>query len=175
MQPDVAKAKQLLAEAGHPDGISVDLHAADLMPGTMAMVQAYQQMASQAGIKVNIINDAPGEYWDTIWLKQPFAVSNWGLRTTPAALAVAYRKSSKWNETHFFKDDYDALLDKAATTLDPVARRKLYQEAGRMIAEDGGVIIPMFVNIVAATRKGCSGYTPPADHNRPDFSQVACE
>ena len=93
MQRDVAKAKQLLAEAGHPDGISVDLHAADLMPGTMAMVQAYQQMASEAGIKVNIINEPAGEYWDTIWLKQPFAVSNWGMRTTPAALSVAYRKN----------------------------------------------------------------------------------
>jgi peptide/nickel transport system substrate-binding protein len=175
MQPDVAQAKKLLVEAGHPDGISVDLHAADLMPGEMAMAQVYQQMAAQAGIKVNIINDAPGEYWDTIWLKQPFAVSNWGMRTTPAALAVAYRKNAKWNETHFYSDGYDAVLDKAATTLDPAARRKLYQQAQQMIAEDAGVIIPMFVNIVAATRKGCSGYTPPADHNRPDFSQIACE
>lgn len=175
VQRDVAKAKQLLAEAGHPDGISVDLHAADLMPGTMAMVQAYQQMASEAGIKVNIINDAPGEYWDTIWLKQPFAVSNWGMRTTPAALSVAYRKNAKWNETHFYFDKYDALLDKAATTLDPGERRKLYQEAQRLIAEEGGVIIPMFANIVAATRKGCSGYTPASDHNRPDFSEIVCQ
>ena len=175
LKQDIGKAKQLLAEAGHPDGISVDLHAADLMPGTMAMVQAYQQMASQAGIKINIINDSPGEYWDTIWLKQPFAVSNWGMRTTPAALSVAYRKTAKWNETHFFFDKYDALLDKAATTLDPDARRKLYQEAQRMITEEGGVIIPMFANIVAATRKGCSGYTPASDHNRPDFSQIACD
>ena len=175
MKPDVAKAKQLLAEAGHPDGFSVDLHAADLMPGTMAMVQAYQQMASEAGIKINIINEPAGEYWDTIWLKQPFAVSNWGMRTTPAALAVAYRKDSQWNETHFRLDAYDALLDKAATTLDDDARRKLYQEAQRMIAEEGGVIIPMFANIVAATRKGCAGYTPASDHNRPDFSEIACE
>lgn len=175
MKQDVAKAKQLLAEAGHPDGISVDLHAADLMPGTMAMVQMYQAMAAEAGIKVNIINDAPGEYWDTIWLKQPFAVSNWGMRTTPAALSIAYRKTAKWNETHFYLDKYDALLDQAATTLDPDARRKLYQEAQRLIAEEGGVIIPMFANIVAATRKGCSGYTPASDHNRPDFSEIVCD
>jgi len=172
---DVAKAKRLLAEAGHPDGISVDLHAADLMPGTMAMVQAYQQMASEAGIKVNIINEPAGEYWDTIWLKQPFAVSNWGMRTTPAALSVAYRKKSPWNETHFFSDKYDGLLDKAATTLDPEARRKLYQEAQRLISEEGGVIIPMFANIVAAIRKGCTGYTPASDHNRPDFTEIVCE
>jgi peptide/nickel transport system substrate-binding protein len=172
---DVPKAKQLLAESGHPDGISVDLHAADLMPGTMAMVQAYQQMASEAGIKINIINEPAGEYWDTIWLKQPFAVSNWGMRTTPAALSVAYRKKTPWNETHFYSDKYDALLDQAATTLDPEARRKLYQEAQRLISEEGGVIIPMFANIVAATRKGCTGYTPASDHNRPDFSGIVCE
>ncbi|NJM92524.1 MAG: hypothetical protein HC861_07780 [Rhodospirillaceae bacterium] len=175
MQRDVAKAKQLLADAGHPDGITVDLHAADLMPGTMAMVQAYQQMASEAGIKVNIVNESPGEYWDNVWLKRSFAVSNWGMRTTPAALSVAYRKTAPWNETHFFSDNYDALLDKAATTLDPDARRKLYQEAQRLISEEGGVIIPMFANIVAGTRKGCSGYTPASDHNRPDFSEIVCE
>lgn len=172
---DVAKAKQLLAEAGHPDGISVDMHASDLMPGTMAMVQAYQQMASEAGIKINIINEPAGEYWDTVWLKAPFAVSNWGMRTTPAALSVAYRKAAPWNETHFFRDDYDALLDKAATTLNADERRKLYQEAQRMISEEGGVLIPMFANIVAATRKGCTGYTPASDHNRPDFTEIVCE
>jgi peptide/nickel transport system substrate-binding protein len=172
---DVAKAKQLLAEAGHADGIAVDLHAADLMPGTMAMVQVYQQMASEAGIKVNIINEPAGEYWDTVWLKAPFAVSNWGMRTTPAALSVAYRKAAQWNETHFFRDDYDALLDKAATTLDATERRKLYQEAQRLISEEGGVLIPMFANIVAATRKGCAGYTPASDHNRPDFAEIACD
>jgi peptide/nickel transport system substrate-binding protein len=175
MQRDVPKAKQLLAEAGHPDGISVDIHAADLMPGTMAMVQAYQQMASEAGIKINIVNESPGEYWDTVWLKKAFAVSNWGMRTTPAALSVAYRKAAKWNETHWYSDKYDGLLDEAAKTIDPDARRKLYQEAQRMLAEDGGVLIPMFANIVAATRKGCSGYTPASDHNRPDFTEITCE
>jgi peptide/nickel transport system substrate-binding protein len=174
LQQDIAKAKQLLAEAGHPDGISVDLHAADLMPGTMAMVQAYQQMASEAGIKINIVNESAGEYWDTVWLKKTFAVSNWGMRTTPAALSVAYRKAAPWNETHWYSDKYDALLDEAAKTIDPVARRKLYQEAQRMLAEEGGVLIPVFANIVAATRKGCSGYTPASDHNRPDFTEISC-
>ena len=66
IQRDVEKAKALLAEAGYPDGITVDLHAADLLAGTMAMVQAYQQMASEAGITVNIINEPVGEYWDNI-------------------------------------------------------------------------------------------------------------
>jgi peptide/nickel transport system substrate-binding protein len=44
-----------------------------------------------------------------------------------------------------------------------------------MIAEEGGVIIPVFSATVAATRKGCSGYTPSADHNRPNFREIACD
>jgi len=175
IQRDVSKAKQLLAEAGFPNGISVDLQTSELYPGEMAMTQAYQQMAAEAGIKVNLIVSPAGEYWDNVWLKQPFAISNWGMRPTAIALAVAYRKGAKWNETHFFRDDYDALLDKAAQTIDAKDRRKLYQDAQRMIAEEGGVIIPIFSATIAATRKGCSGYAPSADHNRPVFANIVCE
>lgn len=175
IQRDVAKAKQLLAEAGYPDGLTLDLQTSELYPGQMQMTQAYQQMAAEAGIKVNLIVSPAGEYWDNVWLKQPFAISNWGMRPTAIALAVAYRKGAKWNETHFERDDYDALLDKAATTIDDAERRKLYQEAQRLIAEEGGVIIPVFSATVAATRKGCSGYTPSADHNRPNFREIACD
>ena len=175
IQRDVAKAKQLLAEAGYPDGLTLDLQTSELYPGQMQMTQAYQQMAAEAGIKVNLIVSPAGEYWDNVWLKQPFAISNWGMRPTAIALAVAYRKGAKWNETHFERDDYDALLDKAATTIDDAERRKLYQEAQRLIAEEGGVIIPVFSATVAATRKGCSGYTPSADHNRPNFREIVCD
>ncbi len=175
IQRDVAKAKALLAEAGYPDGLSLDLQTSELYPGQMQVTQAYQQMAVEAGVKINLIVSPASEYWDNVWLKQPFAISNWGMRPTAIALAVAYRKDAKWNETHWVRDDYDALLDKAAQTVDAGARRKLYQEAQRMIAEEGGVIIPVFSATVAATRKGCSGYSPSADHNRPNFTNIACE
>ena len=175
IQRDVPKAKQLLAEAGYPDGLTLDLHTTELYPGAMPMVQAYQEMAAEAGIKINLLVGPAAEYWDTVWLKKPFAISTWGMRPTPIALAVAYRKEAAWNETHFFRDDYDALLDKAAQTVDPEARRKLYQEAQKLIAEEGGVIIPLFSSTIAATRKGCSGYTPSADHNRPNLMNIVCE
>jgi peptide/nickel transport system substrate-binding protein len=175
VQRDVGKAKALLAEAGYPNGLSLSLHTSELYPGQMVVTQVFQQMAAEAGVKVELIPTPASEYWDSIWLKQPFAISNWGMRPTAIALSVAYRKDAKWNETHFFRDDYDALMEKAARTVDATERRKLYQEAQRMIAEEGGVIIPVFSATVAATRKGCSGYTPPADHNRPNFIEISCE
>jgi len=172
---DVAKAKQLLAGAGYPNGLTVDLYTGDVFPGTMAMVQSYQQMAADAGIKVNLVVVPGTEYWDSIWLKKPFSVSNWGARPTSVALAVAYRKNAKWNETHWYRDDYDALLDKAKLTADADQRRKLYEAAEKMLTDEGGIIVPIFSTELAVLRKGCTGYRPPADHNRPDFSNIVCQ
>ena len=42
----------------------------------------------------------------------------------------------------------------------PPSAIKLHQEVGKLLAEEGGVIIPMFVHQVLALRKGCTGYTP---------------
>ena len=46
IQRDVAKAKQLLAEAGYPDGISVDLHTTELYPGAMQSSARYSMTPS---------------------------------------------------------------------------------------------------------------------------------
>lgn len=175
MPRDVGKAKALLAEAGYPNGIDVELYISDVFPGTMAMGQTYQQMAADAGIRVKLNVVPAGEYWDNIWLKKPFAVSNWGARPTTSALSVAYRKSSTWNETHWVRDDYEALLDKAASTVDETARRDLYQKAQKLLSEEGGVIVPIFSSSVSALRGECSGYETPSDHNRPIFAMLRCD
>jgi peptide/nickel transport system substrate-binding protein len=51
---DPAKAKQLLAAAGYPNGFSVDLDAPNFEPFT-DMAQSVQSTMAQGGIKVNII------------------------------------------------------------------------------------------------------------------------
>ena len=74
------------------------------------------------------------EYWDTIWLKKASRFQ-WGMRTTPAALSWPNRKAAR-DETHWFSDKYDGLLDEAAKTRpDPV---EIYQELND-VAEDVGV------------------------------------
>ena len=72
---DIGKAKALLAEAGHPDGIDFDLYTSDSYPGMMLLAQVYAQMAAEAGIRVNVITSPAEGYWDTIWLKKPAVIS----------------------------------------------------------------------------------------------------
>lgn len=172
---DLAKAKQLLAEAGHPDGLKFDLYTAEGVPGMVRMAQVFAEQAKGAGFDINVIVTPADSYWDDVWLKRPILTSAWSMRPPGEGLAVAYTQDAKWPETHWKRPDYDALLLKASTTVDEGKRLDLYKQAGKMLSEEGGVIVPMFVHQVLALRKGCSGYTPRAQNFNLNFEDLSCQ
>ncbi|MGO4622934.1 ABC transporter substrate-binding protein [Ensifer sp. 2YAB10] len=171
---DVEKAKALLAEAGHPDGIDFDLYTSDSYPGMMLLAQVYAQMAAEAGIRVNVITSPAEGYWDTVWLKKPAVISYTSARPPAEALTLSLNSKSEWNETHWKRDDFDALVVKAGQTADEAERNKLYRDAQRIVADEGGMILPVFTSVVAGLRKGCSGYRPNVDVNRIDYAELSC-
>lgn len=174
MPADVEKAKALLAEAGHPDGISFDLYTSDSYPGMVLLAQVYAQMAAAAGINVNVITAPVEGYWDTVWLKQSAVVSYTSARPPAEALTLSLNSKSEWNETHWHRDDFDALVVRAGQTADTEERNALYREAQQIVADEGGMILPVFTSVVAGLRKGCSGYVPNVDVNRIDYSELTC-
>lgn len=157
---DIEGAKKLLAEAGYPDGLTVELNTGEGFPGMVAFAQAYQQMAASAGITVNIINNPADSYWDVIWMKKPFFGSNWSGRPAAEGLPYTFKSDATYNEAKWKNPEFDALLDKARAEVDPEKRRQLYKDAQKVLSDDGGVIIPYFVSDVAVMRAECDGYTP---------------
>ena len=131
-------------------------------------------MAADAGIKVNLLNVPADSFSDQIWLKKSLFSSAWGARSPALALAVAYRKGAAWNETHWARDDYDTLLDQANAAPDPAERKKLLGEAQRLLATEGGLIMPIFGSVVSALRKGCTGYQPHVQVNFIDYRNLEC-
>jgi len=174
---DIGKAKQLLADAGYNDSnpLKLDLYAADAIPGILTMVQIYKEQAAQAGVQINIIQVPADSYWSDVWLKHSFVISGWSARPPAEALAIAHRSNAPEPESHFVRKDFDALLDKANQTVDAAARCNLYKDAQKMIADEGGSIIPMFVFNTAAIRSNCEGYAPRVEIIRPDFKSVSCK
>jgi peptide/nickel transport system substrate-binding protein len=171
---DMERAKALLAEAGHPNGIEFDLYTSDSYPGMLLLAQVYAQMAAPAGIKVNVITSPTEGYWDTIWLKKPAVISYQAARPPAEALTLSLNSKSEWNDTHWKRPDFDALVVKAGQTADEQERNKLYRDAQRIIADEGGIILPIFTSTVAGLRKGCTGYAPHVDVNRIDYSNLSC-
>ncbi len=173
---DVEGAKALLAEAGYgpQNPLKLEFYTADAIPGMMAIAELFKEQAAEAGVEVTVITGPPAEYWDNVWMKMPFAGSSWLMRHPGEGLAIAYRSNSEYNETHWFREDYDALLDQANTTADPEARTKLYKEAAKMLTEEGCVIIPVFMHMIAAMKKSCSGYERHVRVDRFDLRNTVC-
>lgn len=174
MKRDVAKAKDLLAQAGHPDGIDIDLYTADVIPGATRLAATYEQMAAEAGIRVRVIATPADSFWDDVWMKKSFITSNWGLRPPGPALNIAYRSTAAWNETHWKNEKFDALLDKAAITVDDNERAGVYKEAQKLLAEEGGVVGPVYAVQLSALNSKCGGFRQALD-SQPDFREIACE
>lgn len=173
---DTEKARALLAEAGHADGLAVDLWtgATDLVPGMNVMVQAYKEMAAAAGITVNVMTAPSNSFWDDVYMKQPFSVSYWYTRHPVSSFSLAFRSDAQYNETHWRDPAFDALLDEAATATDPAKAAELYRQAQTTISDEGGQIVPVFASLVAAMREGCSGYVPHIE-SRVMFQEIACD
>lgn len=171
---DVEKAKALLAEAGHPDGISVDLNTADAGPGYVMLAQVYQQMAADAGIKVNVINNPADSYWDLIWMKTPFFSSSWNGRSVPEALAYTFTSGAEYNEGNWHNAEYDKLVAAARIETDPAKRAEMVKQAQAILSEDGGIIIPAFFVDTAVLRNGCTGYVPHPSAAIYNFEALTC-
>ncbi len=151
-----------------------DLYTAEGVPGMVNMAQTFAQMMSDIGVTVNVIETPADSYWDDVWLTKPILTSAWSRRPPNSGLAVAYTQDAKWKETHWERPDFDALLNKAATTIDTAERKALYSDAQRMLSEEGGVIIPMFVHQVLAIRSNCSGYDAHVQNFNLNFENLTC-
>jgi peptide/nickel transport system substrate-binding protein len=176
-QQDIEGAKALLAEAGYDESnpLKIDFYTSEYIPGATTLAQVFKEQAAEAGIEVNLVIGPASDHWDNVWLKQPFVGSGWLARPPGEALAIAYRSNAAYPETHWYREDYDALLDTANTEPDPAARTALYQQAAQLLTEEGGALIPAFQQIVAAVNASCSGYQPHVQLSRVDLRRVSCE
>jgi peptide/nickel transport system substrate-binding protein len=163
---DVEGARKLLAEAGFPGGIDVDLYTSDVEESFITLAQAYQAQAAAAGIRVNLVMAAASGYWDDIWLKKPFVVTSWDQRPATQALNEIYRSDASWNETAWKQPGFDALLDQARAEPDPAKRKALYQKLQQILFEEGGSFIPYFKNVARVYRANVKNAEPTVDDRR---------
>ena len=159
----IDEAKRLLAEAGYPDGIEIDVITSDLRALWIDMVQVYQQQVAQAGITVNLVKAPADGYWSEVWMKLPAVTSSWGQRPADQILNEAYRGGASWNETFWNQPEFDKKLDQARHELDFDKRKDLYYDLQRLLYEEGGSFIPFHINQIVVTSARVSDLDPVFD------------
>lgn len=158
---DPDKAKFHLGKAGL-SGSTFTLQVSDAaFTGATDAAVLYQQAASKAGINLEIKREPADGYWDNVWMKAPFSASYWGGRpTADQMLSIAYLSDAKWNDTFWKRPEFDKVVVAARAELDQAKRKALYFEAQRMIHEDGGALIPMFIDYLEGGSKKVGGMGP---------------
>lgn len=142
---DIAEAKRLLADAGYPDGIDVDIHVSTLEPSWPTLAEAYQAQVAPAGINVNIVQTPTDGYWSEVWMKKDAVATRWKERPADQALHELYLSTAKWNESYFKDPAFDALLEDARRELDFDKRKQLYGKAQDYLWENSGTLVPYHV------------------------------
>ena len=158
--PDPERARALLTEAGHPDGIDVDIYVSSLDPSWPVIGVAYQEQAAEAGIRVNVVNAAADGYWSTVWMKKPAFTTSWGERPADQALNEAFHSSAKWNESHYSNPEFDHLLEAARAELNFAKRRALYIKAQEYLAKTSGTMIPFHVTQLVVLSNRVTHFDP---------------
>ena len=155
---DYELAKKLLADAGHPNGIDLEIVCKKDPPWEVAAVQAMAQMCEPAGIRIKINVMPSAQYWE-IWDKADFGFTAWTHRPLGVmVLNLGYRSGVPWNESHHNNPEFDKLLDVASATLDLNERRIHMEALQNMMQADGVIAQPFWRSVFAAGNKRVQGY-----------------
>ena len=148
---DPQKARELLEEAGYPDGIDIELHTAERQ-GMVDFAVAVKESAEAAGIRVNVIRDSEDIYWTDIWLKVPLMTVSWSGRAPLNAITVVYQSDAAWNESHYENAELDRLLKEAPAEFDEAKRNAMFARMQEILVDDAPRVIAGFQPVFFFTR-----------------------
>ena len=156
---DVARAKKLLAEAGHPNGYAFELVIVN-NPQQRRVGEVIQGMAREAGFNITL---TPKEFASSLQdnregKHQSFLIG-WSGRVDPDHnIHQIQACGGSLNETLACDEKADALLNKAREVTDVAERTALYRQANDLLLARRSIIYLYFPNYITAFPKNLKGY-----------------
>lgn len=158
MTRDVARARKLLADAGYPNGIDVEIACKPDPAWELLAVQAMVEQWKDAGARVKINVMPSTQFWE-VWTKVPFGFTSWTHRPLGTmVLGLAYRTGVPWNESKYSNRDFDSLLTQAEGTLDVNQRREVMAKLETILQDDGPIVQPLWRSVFTFMDKRVQGF-----------------
>lgn len=171
---DLEKAKQLLAEAGYPDGFEITITTASTYADMIDTAQILQQQWARIGVKADIKQLEWGEYIDT-WLNTSadILVGRNGSGTDPdRAMNYFFHTDGSANVWNFSDSEYDKLVEEGKTTVDVDARKAIYDDAQNLLLELSPNLFLVSPMKYVAVRDSVENFVPYA-HNAEEIVEVS--
>src|SRR6266568_231450 len=174
-QQDIPQAKSLLKKAGQ-ENLTVQLITSAVATGTVAMATVLAQQAKAAGVTISLKTVDPGTFFGPNYLHWTFSQDFYNYSPYLGQVAQSLLPTSPFNETHWSLPRYISLYKQANATADPALRREIEHEMQQIDFNQGGYIIPAFIDALDAYSTKISGYAaarvgqPLSDFNFEQFS-----
>lgn len=156
-EQNIDKAKELLAEAGYPDGFSFTISVPSNYQQHIDTAQVIKEQlkAIHVDAQIDLIE------WDS-WLSDVYTDRNYDATVigvdasslTARALLERFTSTASNNFINYHNEDYDAAFANAIGTVDEEKQTEYYKECERILAEDAAnVYIQDIVEYVALNKK----------------------
>ena len=155
---DPEKAKQLLKDAGFPNGLDVNLAVGNGWKEIVRYAEVLKQDAAPAGFRINIQTMPNSQYWEK-WTQVDLGITTWAHRPLGTmVLNLAYvgnadGKPVAWNESRWVDKEFSELLTKANGTLDLEKRREIFCKLENIQQERGSIANAFWINVWSIARK----------------------
>jgi peptide/nickel transport system substrate-binding protein len=158
-EADIPQAKFLLKQIGKQD-LTVTLTTSAVATGTVAMATVLAQQAKAAGVTIHVNTVSSNEFFaKTKYLHWTFSQDFYNFSPYLAQVAQSMLKVSPYNETHTNNPQLNAWYADANKTLSPGTRKQIVQEMQNFDFNNGGYIIPAFIDALDAYSTKITGYS----------------
>lgn len=166
---DAKKAKQMLTDAGYPNGFTMKMEATvGNFPNDKQLYEAVASYLSEAGVKVDfkVIELS-------VWLKEFYSLPDQppmfvqGLQYLPfmdSDLSLAWYSCTQAEATRrFCNDAFEAKFTASRAEMDPQKRLKLLQEANAILREEAPALFLYQLSDIWGLSSKVSGLAPRSD------------
>lgn len=160
-QVDLAKAKELLTQAGYPDGFEMTITVPSNYQFHIDTAQVIVEQLKQVEITAKIELVEWASWYSDAYRGRNFQSTIIGLDAdlAPKALLRRYGSEVKSNFIGFSNEEYDAVLEEALRTVDDTVKVKNYHRMQEILAEQAASVFIQDAAVLIALNPELGGYT----------------
>ena len=155
------KAKELLAEAGYPDGISFSITIPSNYDFHVKTGEVIVEQLKKVGIKAEIKLVEWATWVSDTYVGRDYETTIIGLdsQLAPSDVLRFYPSSSSKNFVNFFNDEFDEVFAKAKATVNAQEKAAYYKQLEKILTDQAASAYIQSPTQLVAVNKKLGGYT----------------
>jgi peptide/nickel transport system substrate-binding protein len=156
---DVEKAKALLAEAGYPDGLTIEYLGLPQYPELLKTGQVIREQLKAIGIDMTI-NPVDVSVWYDAFVSSTYQITSaYQERSIDPDnfYSLVIKTGGPVNTVKYSNPDVDALIDQAAALVDTDERKAIYRQIRATVTEDAPLVFAHYETVNYLMNKNVIG------------------